>query len=153
MTRAVPLLGFVLAAACSTDAPVPPAAIEPGVRLTAGGVEVQLGEPGDALEEQVGRPASTRQLGRAGVRLLYTDLHVSVILRPEGVQMVCAEPGYAGRTSGGLGLGSGREQVRAALGESEVDPFLGAWLYGARGIVFEWSDDRVVRLCVLPAAG
>jgi len=142
--RLVPLLAVLLGAACSADETATPAGIEPGVGLTAQAGELRLGQPSDAL----GTAASRRARGVAGERFAYPDQHVSLLAGTDGVHQVCAEPGYAGRDADGIGLGSGRDAVRAAFGEPEVEPFLGAWLYTARGIVFEWEEDLVTRLCV-----
>jgi hypothetical protein len=135
------------------DDPGPAWSITPGVGVRVDGVDVRLGDTlPTRLEELAGEPPVERDMDRIGTLVSFPSLHVDATVRETEVTSISLEPGFAGTTSDGVGLGSEEADVRRAFGEPVPAPFTGHWWYHGRGIGFERSDGRVERVFVVAAA-
>ena len=109
--------------------------------------EVQAGAKGEPL---------LRPLGPLGQRFAYPDLGAQGLLQGEGeaatVRALYLGAGFVGQTDEGIGLGSTTEQVEAAYGKPDVEPFVRTRWYRERGIGFTVEDAAVVRIVVVRAA-
>lgn len=125
-----------------------------GVRTARG--SACLGARARTLEATFGAPSRTEDLAALGTRRHHPVDHL--ILRYDGpgpdARLVAVEvlPGVAETTPEGVGLGSSPTAVRAALGEPDRDPFLGAWWYAGRGLTVIFAADEVSRLVIAAPA-
>jgi hypothetical protein len=147
VTRTV--VALVVLAGC-TD---PPCALEvevvPGCGALVAGEPVRLGDTPEEVEQVLGPPASSAELGSLGTRFSYSEHALSgLFTRGEDsvVHALYLHTGFSGRTAGGVQMGVDRAAVRSELGEPVEDLFLDVWWYQDRGIAVEWRSDAVDRL-------
>ncbi len=101
----------------------------------------------EAVEQALGAPATSLDLGALGRRAEHPEEHLSVRYDAEGVVLaIDLYEGFEGKTAEGIGLGSDEASVRAALGEPDVRPFLSAWWYPERGLALQLREGVVVSL-------
>ena len=147
-----PLL--LLLAACGPPPCDLTAGVVPACGEALGGEALRLGDSRDHAEARLGAPDLLTDLGPLGVRFSWSNHQIAGFYGPaaqgEAVTEIVLLPGFAGRTAEGLGPGSSSDSVRSALGDPEVDPFLGSWWYA--GIGFEWREGAVERVHVVAAA-
>lgn len=125
--------------------------VVPGQGLEAAEGSIRLGDTAASLRAAAGTPTVTRDLGDGRVHFTYQGIHVTGILTGGGdgdlVTALYTGEGFEGQTESGLGRGASREDVKAALGEPEVEPFEGTWVFPAEGIGFQWDgEDKVSRI-------
>ncbi len=134
---------------CTADAD-----IAPGCAVTLDGAVVRLGDARSDALALLGSPDTALILPGVGLSdtfpaLGLTALHAEV--DANSVDALIVLDGFDGTTAEGLGLGSSRADVEAAYGPGVGDPFLGSAWYLDRGIGFEFVENVVSRVHVVPA--
>ncbi|MEI8195345.1 MAG: hypothetical protein WCI73_05500 [Phycisphaerae bacterium] len=153
-------------------APVKMAVVRPGQSVG----EIKLGMTLAQVQQVVGVPRVKKQLPD-GYTYAYPSAGLSIFAGPADkpllarVMRITCGSGLAensvwlrnfwGKTHEGVGIGTSREEVLKTYGPPEAGPALqnyhprtdeGELLYHARGIIFFFEQDKLVRMVVIPAA-
>jgi len=128
--------------------------VAPGAGALIGGEVVCLGHRPEDLEDRLGPPAETGDLGALGTRFAWPSVGLYGLYGPgaEGLEVtsMTLREGADAKTPGGVGVGAKASAVEAELGAPAEDAFAGAWWYRADGIAFELSGDAVVAVHLFP---
>ncbi len=131
------------------DIYVPPqveGSIETGVGIHIEQQELKLGAATADLENIFGDNIIIRELGENFESFIIADTPISGFLQGSSVSSITLMPGFKGKSTDGLGLGSSRSDVESKIGAGKKDPFLEADWYENHGLVIEWENDAIIRM-------
>ena len=123
--------------------------VNPGTGVVVAGKTLAIGDTYGAVRAELGAANRLRDLGDEGTLFEYTSHHLAGTLTGPGddatVVSIVVTSGADARIDGGVGIGSTKAEIEAALGPANQDPFLGTLWYRDRGVAFDMETGVAVR--------
>lgn len=128
------------------------AAILPGQGLKWGDATVSFSDPVSTLQEVLGVPTLSHDLGDGLGLLSWPQQGIAALADSDSkLQAFYLTAQFGGSTPSGLSIGVTRADADAALGSGEVEPFTGAVCYSQK-LCIHFVDEKVDSIHLLGAS-